>query len=518
MSRLQDDPDLRAKVMLHWRHNPVDWINDNCLTFDPRLEDARLVPFNLFPRQVEMIHFLQDCLADRQRGLIEKCRDAGASYVCSAYTIWLWLFSPGSVIGWGSRIEEDVDKIGNPKAIFPKMRQMMEYLPGWMMPAGFIPKVHSTHLKIVNPENGAAIIGQGGDNQGRGGRTTCYFKDEAAWYDHPELIEAALSANTQVQIDVSSVNGAGNVFYRRRMSGEIWEPGKIIPRGKTRVFIFDWRDDPRKSQEWYDETKLQWANEGLPHIFAQEVDRDYSGSQERIIIPNTWVRAAIDAHVKLGFSGTGERIAGQDIADGGGDKNAIAIRHGVILQHVQHWGGEAGDAPAVAIPLCREHRVQELFYDSIGVGAGFKAGANTLKAQGAVPATLKILPWNAAASPQDPDKYVIPGDKGSLTNDEMYANLKAQAWFRLRARFSKTYNAITKGEAHDPEDLISLPSDMPGLHELVMELSQATHKYSGSGKTVVDKSPDGARSPNLADAVVMCFNPVRKARGVFDLL
>jgi hypothetical protein len=99
----------------------------------------------------------------------------------------------------------------------------------------------------------------------------------------------------------------------------------------------------------------------------------------------------------------------------------------------------------------------------------------------------------------------------------MYANLKAQAWFRLRTRFAKTYAAITKGEKHPHGELISLPSDMPGLHELCMELSQATHKPTGAGKTMVDKVGDGSRSPNMADAVVMCYNPIRKARGMFDV-
>ena len=56
---------------------------------------------------------------------------------------------------------------------------------------------------------------------------------------------------------------------------------------------------------------------------------------------------------------------------------------------------------------------------------------------------------------------------------------------------------------------------MPGLHQLIMELSQAVRKYDGKGKLLVDKKPKGAISPNLADACVICYNPIRKPSSFF---
>jgi hypothetical protein len=41
----------------------------------------------------------------------------------------------------------------------------------------------------------------------------------------------------------------------------------------------------------------------------------------------------------------------------------------------------------------------------------------------------------------------------------------------------------------------------------VSELSQPTFKVSPVGKIVVDKTPDGAKSPNLADALMIRFAP-----------
>ena len=109
---------------------------------------------------------------------------------------------------------------------------------------------------------GTIIKGEAGDNIGRGGRSSIYFKDESAFYERPDKIEAALSQNSDVKIDVSTPNGTGNPFYRKRHGGQ-------IP-----VFTFHWRQDPRKDQAWYDNQKRILD----PVILAQEVDIDYTSS------------------------------------------------------------------------------------------------------------------------------------------------------------------------------------------------------------------------------------------------
>ncbi len=60
---------------------------------------------------------------------------------------------------------------------------------------------------------------------------------------------------------------------------------------------------------------------------------------------------------------------------------------------------------------------------------------------------------------------------------------------------------------YDPDSLISIPADLPELNTLLMELSQPTYSLNSSGKVLVDKAPDGARSPNIADSVMIAFNP-----------
>lgn len=506
----------RAVLMHYYSKNCISWINDWAITFDPRKKPS-LMPFKMFPRQEQFVTYVLGCFNDKENGLTEKSRDMGATWLCCAISIWLWLFHPGTVIGWGSNKSENIDKQGNPKAIFPKMRQLLQYLPPWMLPAGFRMTVHATYMQIVNPANGSSIIGEGGDSMGRGGRTSIYFKDESAHYEHPEKIEAALGDNTDVQIDMSSVNGSANVFYRRRMAGEVWYADKPSTPGKVRVFIFDWQEDLRKTPEWHAARRKKAEEEGLLHVFEQEIERNYAGSVARVIIKQEWVRSAVDAHIKLGFNDSGMRIAAQDIADGGNDKNALVIVYGVVVRFADHWGGEAPDAAGVAVPTIIAHKVNELFYDSVGVGAGFKGEINTMRRNKLLPPKLKVYPWNGGSEVLEPDMNSIPGDKDSPLNKDQYTNLKAQSWFRLAARFIKTHKAVTTGAKYDPSELISLDSTMPRLLELMMELSQPTHKPGAAGKILVDKKPDGSSSPNMADGVDMAFNPVRPPKGFFDL-
>lgn len=523
----REKPDMLKAALIYYKDHPVEFICDWVDTYDPRNAGVpgkiTRMPFVMFERQRDLTRFIYACLEGEADGLVEKCRDAGATWDAVAVSVHLWLFWDGISIGWGSRKEQLVDKIGDMDSIFEKIRAVIRNLPPEFLPAGFSEKDHMTYMRVLNPATGASITGEAGNNIGRGGRKRIYFKDESAHYERPDLIEAALGDNTRVQIDISSVNGTGNVFHRRRENGEEWEPGKPVVKGKANVFVFDWRHCPSKTDAWYEERRKKAEDEGLLHIFAQEVDRDYAASVEGVIIPPDWVRAAVDAHIKLQFTDDGKWIAGLDVADGGGDRNALAQRKGVVLKGVRAWGQvDTGVTARRAVQYLSRPNETMLMYDCIGVGAGVKAEFNRLRGleeSGEVntsktqwPTGLKVEPWNAGAAVLFPEKRLIRGDKSSPLNKDHYLNLKAQAWWELRARFWRTYRAITEGIDIDTEDLISIDSSgfsKEDLAQLIKELSQATSSLSpGRLKLMVDKAPEGTRSPNIADAVVMAYWPV----------
>ena len=52
----------------------------------------------------------------------------------------------------------------------------------------------------------------------------------------------------------------------------------------------------------------------------------------------------------------------------------------------------------------------------------------------------------------------------------------------------------------------------------MIELSQPTYSQNSNGKIVVDKMPDGCRSPNLADSVMIVYAPSQpQRRSFFDV-
>jgi phage terminase large subunit len=120
------------------------------------------------------------------------------------------------------------------------------------------------------------------------------------------------------------------------------------------------------------------------------------------------------------------------------------------------------------------------------------------------------VPWDAGAQAEGPDDPVIKGDPNSPLNKDHYMNLKAQGWWELRSRLEKTHRAVTENATYPPDQLISISSEMTLLRKLEKELLQPTSSLSSTMRVIVDKTPEGTRSPNLADAVMMCFHPVNK--------
>lgn len=513
--KIQSDPILQLGCKEYYRGKPVEFIEDWGVTLDPRNalnpELPSFLPFILFDRQKEMVDFVFDCLKQQESGLVEKSRDMGASWLCVAISIWIFLFYDDTKVGWGSRKEQYVDQIGNPDSIFEKLRTYLKHLPKFLYPDGFDWRLHSGKMKLYNPERNSSIIGEIGDGIGRGGRTLVYFKDESAHYEHPELIESNLEDNTNVAIDISSVNGPANVFARRRQHGVEWEKGKEIGKKVVRVFVFDWRQNPLKNEEWYLARRKKAEREGLLHKFSQEVDRDYTSSVTGVLIKPIWVKSAIDLHLKYPEMLTGKSFAGLDIADEEeGDAKALALRKGVVLTYIDEWHkGDAGQATMKAVVECRQRVINTLCYDCIGVGATAKSEVNRLRREGKFNfGKLEIIPWAASAKVLKPEENTIKDDQESPKNKDTFKNLKAQAYWSLRTRFEKTYKVVYNNESYPIDELISIDSTIEGYDKLIQQLSQPTFSHDGQGRILVDKNPDGVKSPDLADAVNMAFFPV----------
>ncbi|RZG77062.1 terminase [Acinetobacter sp. WCHAc060033] len=492
----------------------IHWFNNWIWTYDPRGMAFGLpanIPFVLRPKQVELVDWLLERENTQTHGLIEKSRDEGMSYVVLGFYLHRWLFVEGFAGGVGSRKEELVDKKGDPKTLLHKFRDMFSKMPDWLKPEKFVEKVHDNYMRILNPDNGATITGEAGDNIGRGGRTTMYFLDEWAFVERQEAVDAAISQNTNVHIKGSTPNGIGDRFYRDRFSG------------RYSIFTMPWRANPDKNWQVELRGKLiyPWYEKQIATlddvVLAQEVDINYAASVEGVLIPSAWVQAAVDAHIKLDIRPSGERIGGLDVADEGKDKNSFADRYGVVLQYLDTWSGVGDDifgTTQKAIDISLERNLDHFLYDADGLGAGVRGDArviNELNREKGIP-EIDVDPFRGSGSVFEPDEEMVEARK----NIDFFANLKAQAWWSLRLRFQNTYRAL-KGMEFDPDSIISLSSeDIPKaeLEALTTELSQPTYTKNGAGKILINKQPDGASSPNRADSVMICFSGVQGRKGL----
>lgn len=527
---LRKNPALAVGAKEYYRTRCIEWIEHWGVTVDPRNAGVpgklTTMPFIMFPKQRELCEFVLACLTAEADGLDEKCRDMGATWCCVGISDWLWRFWPGASVGWGSRKLEYVDRKGDMDSIFEKLRAFGLNIPREFQPAGWNPATQSTEMKIINPENGASITGEVGDNIGRGGRKRIYFKDESAHYVHPELVEASLGDNTRCQIDISSVNGLGNVFHRKRESGTEWRTGQPAIPGVTNVFVMDWRDHPAKDQRWYNQRRAKAIKDGLLHKFEQEVNRNYAASVQGVIINPEHLKACVDAHLNpaLAHAGweDGPWHGALDVADSlegsVGDRNAGSFRKGVVLRELYEWGElDVGKTTRRAVAMCMSKGPMQFDYDCIGMGSTVKAERNRLEDEGLMPKGVRFVPWDAGASPlgselppTDRRARVVADDKDSPLVKDFYMNLKAQGWWELGLRSWRTFQCVEAGQMLYPVDqLMSIPKGLDLRLQLEKELCQPTRGLSGSMKMLVNKAPDGTKSPNLGDTVMMNYWPAK---------
>lgn len=502
LDEIEADPALLAALRVHYRECPWDFVSDWGVTFDPRnIESGRItnIPFLLWPRQREYLQWVLARWLRQERGLVEKSRDCGVTWLSVGFAAAMWIFRDGFTCRFGSRKEALVDRRGDMDSIFEKIWFFIDNLPGVFKPAGFSDRCRA-HMRIINPANGSAITGEAGDDIGRGGRASIAFVDEAAFIEHQDLVDAALSQTTNCQIDISTPNGNGNPFYRKRMR----------LNGSDKLFIFDWRDDPRKDEAWYAKQKTEHSEVTV----AREIDRDYNASSEDAFIPAKWVAAAVDAHKKLGFRPTGIRATGFDPADVG-DSKACVVRHGsVITQARQKREGDISDAIGWAFDQADEARSDVLIYDGDGMGVPtMKVTLKNITAD-----RFSIVAYRGSGGVVDPGKTNRMQSPEGKSPVDMYLNYRAQTWSWLRDRFERTYEAVERANKGllinvDPDTLISIDSGCECLLDLQAELSRPKRLWNANGKIQVEAKSDmkkrGVDSPNLADACVMATSARR---------
>ena len=329
---------------------------------------------------------------------------------------------------------------------------------------------------------------------------------DAAWIE-----EAQSLSQRSLDLLIPTIRKEGSQIWASWNPRRRGDPIERLLRAKRRddaiIVRANYTDNPFLSRTILKEAESAKESdpEGFPHTWLGE----YESVGSKVVIPAMWVQSAIGLSDDLGLDVTGKKYAALDVAGGedGGDENALAVRKGISLLSVESWNGlDTSLTTNKAAMMAHNAGAQEVYYDSIGVGEGVTGEWASMGRRGDQPDGMKMHPWAGGASVLNPDKRIEPDNQQSPLNKDQYHNLKAQAWFALRKRFENAHKA-RRGVPYDADMLISLPADLPNIRQIEEELTQPQHKTSATGKTMVEKQPDGARSPNLADAINMAFFP-----------
>jgi hypothetical protein len=364
------------------------------------------------------------------------------------------------------------------------------------------------------------------------------------------MIDGALSNTSNCKQYISTAFGMGAFFAKTQ-------------NPTFRQFRFEWREDPRKDDDWYSSFLKKWG----PIITAREVDIDHAASIENVVIEARYVEAAKQIRTLLArkgidvppFSHYTRGVSGLDVG-GGAAPSVFIARHGPYVGQPKSWTDQHGDTTITgqrALRYARNTRTQRLNFDAPAVGAGV---ASTLRHSKPADRALEPIALEApvaVAAPEetieeriqrelygafgnDVEDHVVttPGAKvaevvtargintgteasdwvrwpDGRTSKESFFNLRAEIWWIMRDRFQKTYEtwlALTDdpdGTMHPIDELIFLPNSP----ELSKELSVLTWHEKPGGKIGIESKKDlakrGVASPDFADALALTYVPAK---------
>lgn len=501
----------------------VYWFNNWVWTYNPKLVGTSTpwIPMDLFPKQEEFIRWLEVRSRFKEDGHVAKSRDVGFTWLCGGFALHRWIFEEGYKANFGSRKAEYVDRIGDPDSIFEKIRMLYRALPDWMLPGGNA--LVDNHMLLINENTGSVIRGEAGDDMGRGGRATDYFFDEFAFVERADSVDAASVANSDCRIFGSSVNGQGNLFFRKAHDGSM-RPDQL--------FRIHWTDDPRKVNgvvELPDGSRTTWEiatrSKMEKHKWASEYDIDWSASVEGICIEAKWVEACKRIRAVL-LSTKGitlptplNGVAGGDVGAGKA-KSVLVPRFGSRVYLPTSWSDPdtvdtanrmllACSSIKTKAPTGHEGGVKTLRFDATGVGHGV---GSVLRRSVDKVSALAVLVGNPPSDTRWPD--------GKMSK-EKFANIKAESWWICRERAKNTYEMYlfltepghSEAIEHELDELLALPADSDGPDALTLnsQLSLVKWQTTVAGKIIMESkdalAKRGISSPDHADALMLTFVP-----------
>ena len=246
----------------------------------------------------------------------------------------------------------------------------------------------------------------------------------------------------------------------------------------------------------------KYDQENYPWIWLGDFRKTTTGNS---ILPREQLLQCIGAHKHLKYQSFGACDMGVDISDGGADNPAYAIRKGALLLEAKeiNKAKDCYDIITTVIPIARDYKMRYCYYDSAGVGAGFKSECrhfvekNPHIKYGALPFEPKPFLFGGAVNGKD-KKF-----DGKITNGDYFAMQNIQAWWNLRVRMLNTIALLNGNTLIKQQDCLFIRESI--TNDAINQLSQAEYVRNERDKLKVIKDPNNFGSPDIADAIVMSY-------------
>ena len=274
------------------------------------------------------------------------------------------------------------------------------------------------------------------------------------------------------------------VWYRRVN----WRDNAYFTKRSNRDRIRDKNDNPER----------------YAHIWEGEYD---DVSAKRKVLPYALARLCVDAWDRRPVPRGAFVEAGLDVADTGLDKNALVLRSGPELFHVETWRGSQSFTPSDstrhAKRVCDEHGVARFRYDAGGVGAAVRGPLIEMNPE------FQVRGVQFGGKVDLPDAtFLRRATTGARSNSEYFANWASQAGWVPRLRAMNTQRLVD-GEVVDAADCLFIHPELPHLEDVLAELAQPEWT-DRTGKLKIEKQPHEAGeaeppSPDCWDGTILAY-------------
>ena len=286
-------------------------------------------------------------------------------------------------------------------------------------------------------------------------------------------------------------------FNPRYRSDPVWMDFCSGSARETNAYVkkINFMDNRWLSPESDEERRncLEDEPDRYPHIWLGEPDDEGEAWK---VLPYGLLQECVDAWDRR--TEVGRAYVGLDVADsdGGGDKNALALRKGPCLMDVVAWhSSDQGATTRRADRWCAENDAAALYFDTQGVGAGVREALRSMPQQAATARGVHF--GGAVTGPEVP--YVR-----NSSNKDHFSRHNAQLAFAVRNRALKT-RRLMMGEDINPERCFFINPKIRGLEKILAIMSQPVREEDMSGRVRIDKTPDDAPSPDEFDATLLAF-------------